>query len=72
MSETILAREFVTNMFNIDFLMPAEVDTIVTAMNLYAKGKCREQRRLCSNVVYGILPEMKDKVLNAPEPPFDL
>ena len=78
MSDTILAREFVTEMFNLDFLMPAEIDTIVTAMNLYAKGKCKEQRSICSRLVSGwpteILTEseIEDRILNAPEPPLDL
>lgn len=42
-TETITAREFITNTFNVDFLLPEELETIITAMELYAKGKCREQ-----------------------------
>lgn len=61
--KTILAREFLQESFNLSFLTPDEIDTIVKAMNLYAIGKCREQKQLCVEA---------DKAINAPEPQFDL
>ena len=41
------AREFFTNTFNTEYLLPDELETIITAMELYANGKCKEQRELC-------------------------
>jgi hypothetical protein len=76
--ETITAREFIENMFNLEFLTTSEVETIITAMELYAKGKCKEQREICSRQISGfpnILfteSEMEDNVLNAPEPLLEL
>lgn len=42
----------------------------------YAKGKCKEQRELCSNVGIGDVPDnitltTRNKVLNAPKPKFE-
>ncbi len=74
--ETILAKQFLTNTFNLDFMTPVEIDTIATAMELYAKGKCKEQREICSRLVSGwpteILTEseIEERVVNAPEPKF--
>lgn len=78
--ETILAKEFLTKTFTIDWMTSEEIDTIATAMELYAKGKCKEQRMLCSDVVdkHPMLRkseldvELGYKVLHAPEPKFDL
>ena len=74
MSDTILAREFLQEMFSIDWMTPSEIDTIVTAMNLYAKGKCKEQRELCSHALTADIPKSPthNLVLYAPEPKFDL
>ena len=76
MIETITARELITKMFNTDFLSPNELTTIIAAMNLFAKGKCKEQREICSKMVSGwptqikIESEIEDDILNAPEPKF--
>ena len=80
MSDTITAREFLVNTFNTSFLTPAELETIITAMELFAKGKCKEQRQLCYNswkASYGIRPLCADDILlmttniiNANEPQF--
>lgn len=68
------ALEFLSGTFNLDFLTSSEVDTIVTAMNLYAKGKCKEQRVLCSHALTADIPKgpTHNLVLYAPEPKFDL
>lgn len=80
-NETITAREFLTNMFNLDFLAPEEVETIITAMELYAKGKAKEQRKLCHDELVDESDELnfeeslikfRQSVLNAPEPLFEL
>lgn len=70
----ILAREFLENTFNIDFLTANEINTIVAAMNLYAKAKCLEQRVLCSHALTADIPKgpTHNLVLYAPEPKFDL
>mgnify|MGYP000929319180 CR=1 FL=1 len=75
--ETITAREFITGLFNTDFLMPNELTTLVAAMSLFAKGKCKEQREICSRLVSGwpnvikTESEIEDDILYAPEPIFD-
>lgn len=45
MPEPITAKDFFLNTFNHDFLLPGEIETIITAMELYAKGKCNEYRK---------------------------
>lgn len=40
--DKITAREFLENTFTLDFLSPEEVETIIKAMELYARGKNRE------------------------------
>ncbi len=47
----ITAKEFLTENFSTDFLTWDELETIVKAMNLFAIGKCKEQKKLCSDVV---------------------
>ena len=37
----ISAKDFLTNTFNTDFLLPEEFETIVTALELFAQGKVR-------------------------------
>lgn len=75
---TILAKDFLENTFNLDFLTTSEVETIRTAMEMYAKGKCKEQREICSRLVSGwpteILTEseIEERILKAPEPQLDL
>ncbi len=70
------AREFFTNTFNYGFLTPDEIETIISAMELYAKGKCKEQREICSRFVSEwpdhtfSESEIEDRVLNATEPSF--
>jgi hypothetical protein len=72
--ETITAFEFLSESFNLDFMTHAEVMLLCTAMDLYAKGKCREQRLICSRQVSGwpfeikTESEMEEDILNAPEP----
>lgn len=70
--ETILAKEFLENTFNVDFLTSEEIDTIATAMQLFAKGKCKEQRELCSHCLTADIPKgaTHNLVLYAPEPKF--
>lgn len=60
MPEIITARQFLTNTFNLDFLTVDEIETIVKAMNLFAIGKCKEQKALCY--------EFFKKELDAPIP----
>lgn len=68
------AKDFFTNTFNTDFLSSDEKETIIKAMELFAKGKCKEQREICSRLVSGwpneILTEteMADRIVNAPPP----
>lgn len=38
MNDTITAREFLLNTFNTDFLTDEEKETIIKAMELYARG----------------------------------
>lgn len=72
----ITAKIFLENTFNLDFLTSSEVDTLISAMQLFAKGKCKEQRELCSKLISGwpteILTESEteERVLNAAEPEF--
>lgn len=74
MSDTITARDFLLNTFNTDFLSEEEKETIITAMQLFAKGKCKEQRTICSRMVSGwpneILTEgeIEERIENAKEP----
>lgn len=42
------AREFITNTFNTDFLLSEELETLVTAMELYAGGKLLERNIQCA------------------------
>ena len=76
--DTITAREFFLNTFNHAFLTPDEKETIITAMELYAKGKCKEQREICSRMVSGwpdkifTESEIEDRILGAKEPEFNL
>jgi hypothetical protein len=73
---SITAKEFFTNTFNNDFLLPEE---IITAMELFSKVKCKEQRRICFDAWQGMPEWDEDKaserierakrtILNAPEP----
>ena len=74
--ETITAKEFLENTFNLDFLTDSESKTIITAMQLFASGKCKEQRIICSKKVskwplkIKVESEIKDDILNANEPKF--
>jgi len=76
--ETITAFEFLSESFNLDFMTHAEVMLLCTAMDLYAKGKCREQRELCCNEIQDelnndyqeLVRAIRLLVLNAPEPEF--
>jgi hypothetical protein len=76
--ETILAKEFFTNTINVGFLKSwltdEEMETIYTTAELYAKGKCKEQRELCSHALTADIPKgpTHNLVLYAPEPKFDL
>lgn len=77
--ETITAREFLENTFDIDFLYPDELETMITAMELYAKGKCKEQRTLCAQEIQKINPslfnhplDISDAMISTPEPVFEL
>ncbi len=72
--ETILAREFFTNTFELSFLTEEERETIFTGAELYAKGKCKEQRELCSHALTADIPKSPthNLVLYAPEPKFGL
>ena len=47
----VTAKQFLTETFNTDFLTSEELDTIIKAMNLFAIGKCKEQKKLCSDIV---------------------
>ena len=77
--ETMTAKEMLTNLFNVEFLNESEIDTIATAMDMYAKGKCKEQRKICCDIIEKYpLPrksvvdvELERKILNAPEPEFE-
>lgn len=71
-NKTITAREFLLNTFNTDFLSDEEKETIITAMELFAKGKCKEQRELCSHALTVDIPlsPTHNLVLYAPEPKF--
>lgn len=83
MNETILAKEFLENTFNLDFLTTSEYETLRTAMELYAKGKCKEQREICYDEWLN-MPEWEDDtpkekrergertLLHAPEPKLGL
>lgn len=66
----ITARLFITESFNTNFLLPAELETIITAMELFAKGKCKEQRELCSHCLTADIPlgSTHNLILQAPEP----
>jgi hypothetical protein len=64
------AREFFTNTFETGFLFPDELETIIIAMELYAYGKCKEQRELCSHALTTDIPKgpTHNLVLYAPCP----
>ena len=47
-----------------------EHDYIFEAMQDYARQKCEEQRKICSESI-GYHPYFKSEILNAPEPAFD-
>lgn len=49
--ENITAKEFLEKTFNIDWLTHSEIETLITAMNLFAIGKCKQQKKLCSDIV---------------------
>ena len=80
---TITAREFFTESFNLSFLSDEEKETIFMGAELYAKGKCKEQRKICYEAWAG-MPQWKEDsvseirergqrtILNAAEPKFDL
>lgn len=76
MGQPITAKEFLENTFNLDFLTHSESETIITAMQLFAKGKCKEQREICSKQVSGwpvqikVESEIEEDILNSPEPIF--
>lgn len=69
---TINAKDFLINTFNTDFLNEGEKETIILAMQLFAKGKCKEQRELCSHALTAEVPNSPthNLVLYAPEPKF--
>jgi hypothetical protein len=81
MSDIITAKEFIVNTFDASFLTSSELETIITAMELFAKGKCKEQRQICFDAWQGMpewdndpVPERIERsertILNANEPQF--
>jgi hypothetical protein len=73
MSDTITAREFLLNTFNTDFLSDEEKETIITAMELFTKGKCKQQREICHEAYMSTFTsklDEEDAILNAKEPEF--
>ena len=79
---TITAKEFLVNTFPAvkDFMSDEEISTIAKGMELYAKGKCMEQRQLCHDEILDepnkdwqlVVDSVRTLVLDAPEPQFEL
>jgi tRNA splicing endonuclease len=76
--ETIIAKEFLENTLDLSMFTYSEVETLITALQLFAKGKCKEQRQLCHDEIVDeedeVFQEHVDAVrtliLNANEPEF--
>lgn len=81
MNDIITAREFLLNTYDTSFLSDDERETIITALELFAKGKCKEQREECNkqwcnmpewddDTTAGRLKRAEKYILNAPEPKY--